>query len=144
MAVEHSVLSGHSSTMQVGLDDLLHPWFQQSSIKAGEACLQEAAIPQCRAALQKGAAPALRPGLWATALALDLEYEPLGEEFEGLCSQVEECNLLTDLLVSVHAWLQLSAVPAAWTGTLSPQSARTSCISCYACETPCHTYLSDQ
>lgn len=103
-------MRGHSSTLQVGLDDLLHPWFQQSSIKAGEACLEEAAIPQCRAALQKGAAPGLRPRLWATALALDLEHGSLGEEFEELCSQVEECNLLTDLLVSVRAWLQLSGV----------------------------------
>ncbi|DBB03987.1 TPA: hypothetical protein ACH3X1_013053 [Trebouxia sp. C0004] len=84
---------------QVGLDDLLHPWFQQSSIKTGEACLEIAAIPQCRAALQRGAAPALRPRLWATALALDLEHESLGDSFENLCRQVEECNLLTDLLI---------------------------------------------
>jgi len=89
--------------LQVGLDDLLHPWFQQSSIKTGEACLEVAAIPQCRAALQRGAATALRPRLWATALALDLEHEALGESFEDLCSQVEECNLLTDLLVSMLA-----------------------------------------
>ncbi|KAL0056276.1 hypothetical protein WJX82_009498 [Trebouxia sp. C0006] len=84
---------------QVGLDDLLHPWFQQSSIKSGEACLEVAAIPQCRTALQRGAAPALRPRLWAAALALDLEHEFLGDNFENLCSQVEECNLLTDLLI---------------------------------------------
>ncbi|KAA6421890.1 MAG: hypothetical protein FRX49_08209 [Trebouxia sp. A1-2] len=84
---------------QVGLDDLLHPWFQQSSIKTGEACLEVAAIPQCRAALQRGAAPALRPRLWASALALDLECEIVRDSFENLCSQVEECNLLTDLLI---------------------------------------------
>ena len=89
--------------MQVGLDDLLHPWFQQSSIRTNEACLVEGAIPECRAVLQRGAAPALRPHLWAAALALDLEHGSLEERFEDLCSQVEECNLLTDLLVSVLA-----------------------------------------
>ncbi len=95
--------------MQVGLDDLLHPWFQQSIINTGEACLEQGAIPQCRTALQRGAAPALRPRLWATALALDLGQESKEERFQDLCSQVEECNLLTDLLVSAHIGCQIPA-----------------------------------
>ena len=86
--------------MQVGLDDLLHPWFQQSTIEAGEACLAQGAVSQCRALLQKGACPALRPALWAAALACDLQPDSVEERFQGLCSQVEECSLLTDLLVS--------------------------------------------
>jgi len=82
--------------------------------------LEAAAIPQCRAALQRGAAPALRPRLWAAALALDLEHEFLGDSFENLCSQVEECNLLTDLLVSMLAPQQDCQQPTLhWPNTTS-------------------------
>lgn len=84
---------------QVGLDDVLHAWFQQSSIQTGGACLETSVIPRCRSALQTGAQPALRPRLWATALALDLPQAVVETRFQSLCSQVEECNLLTDLLV---------------------------------------------
>ena len=86
---------------QVGLDDVLHAWFQQSSIQAGEACLEAGVIPHCRAALQTGAPLALRPRLWAAALALHLPQASIEARFQGLCSQVEECNLLTDLLVTI-------------------------------------------
>lgn len=86
---------------QVGLDDMLHAWFQQSRIQTGEACLEAGIIPQCRVTLQTGAPPALRPRLWAAALALDLPQASVETRFQGLCSQVEECNLLTDLLVGV-------------------------------------------
>lgn len=85
---------------QVGLDDVLHTWFQQSSIYTGEACLEAGVMPRCRSALQTGAPPALRPGLWAAALALNLPQASIEARFQGLCSQVEDCNLLTDLLVS--------------------------------------------
>lgn len=85
---------------QVGLDDVLHTWFQQSSIYTGEACLEAGVMPRCRTALQTGAPPALRPRLWATALALHLPQASIETRFQGLCRQVEECNLLTDLLVS--------------------------------------------
>ncbi|KAL3154472.1 hypothetical protein ABBQ32_013938 [Trebouxia sp. C0010 RCD-2024] len=84
---------------QVGLDDMLHAWFQQSRIQTGEACLEAGIIPQCRVTLQTGAPPALRPRLWAAALALDLPQASVETRFQGLCSQVEECNLLTDLLI---------------------------------------------
>lgn len=84
---------------QVGLDDGLHEWFQQSSIQASEACLEAAAIPQARTHLQAGAPPALRSRLWATALALDLPQASIEARFQELCSQVEESHLLTDLLV---------------------------------------------
>lgn len=86
---------------QVGLDDVLHAWFQRSSIHTGEACLKTGVIPRSRLALQTGAPPALRPRLWATALALDLPQASIEARFQGLCSQVEECNLITDLLVSL-------------------------------------------
>ena len=85
---------------QVGLDDVLHTWFQQSSIHTGEACLEAGVVPRCRSALQTGALPALRPRLWAAALALHLPHPSIEARFQGLCGQVEECNLLTDLLVS--------------------------------------------
>lgn len=93
---------------QVGLDDVLHTWFQQSSIHTGEACLEAGVMPRCRSALQTGAPPALRPGLWAAALALNLPQASIEARFQGLCSQVEDCNLLTDLLVSgLSFWCDL-------------------------------------
>ena len=85
----------------MGLDDVLHPWFEQSSIEASEAALAQGAISQCRTLLQRGACPALRPRLWATALAQDLQLDSTEQSFQQLCSQVEQCNLLTDLLVCV-------------------------------------------
>lgn len=105
--------------LQVGLDDGLHEWFQQSSIQASEACLEAAAIPQARTHLQAGAPPALRSRLWATALALDLPQASIEARFQELCSQVEESHLLTDLLVgaldasglSVHVDANICAPP---------------------------------
>ena len=97
--LDDSSLHSQYCYTQVGLDDVLHPWFQQSSIQAGKVCLEEAAIPRCRATLQRGAPPALRPRLWAAALALDLDQASVADRFQELCGQVEECNLLTDLLV---------------------------------------------
>lgn len=100
--------------MQVGLDDVLHAWFQQSSIQAGEACLDTGVIPQCRAALQTGAAPALRPGLWANALALELPQVSIEAHFQDLCSKVEGCHLLTDLLVSLFHVVCCQACSCCW------------------------------
>lgn len=98
-----------SSPLQVGMDDVLHPWFERHSLEAQQACLQQGSNAGCRAVLQQGAVAAVRPQLWSTALALPLPDAQLEERFQQLCSQAEQCHLLTDLLVS-HAALTLHAI----------------------------------
>lgn len=84
----------------MGLDDVLHPWFQQHSLAAQQACIQQGSIAGCRAILQQGGTPGLRPQLWSTALAVQLPDDQIEQCFQQLCGQAEQCHLLTDLLVT--------------------------------------------
>lgn len=83
----------------MGVDDVLHPWYRQHSLAAQQACVQQGSIAACRKLLQQGATPGLRPQLWSTALAVQLPDDRIEERFQELCSQAEQCHLLTDLLV---------------------------------------------
>ena len=52
-----------------------------------------------RAALCTGCLPSQRPAMWRAALGLQPLTNRHRQGFEELCQQVEQCELLTDLLV---------------------------------------------
>lgn len=95
----------------MGLDDVLHPWFQQHSLAAQQECIQGGSIAACRTVLQQGAIAGQRPQLWSTALAVQLPDDQVEMRFQQLCGQAEQCHLLTELLVSSPIMLRSCSVP---------------------------------
>ena len=60
-----------------------------------------------RAALCTGCLPSQRPAMWRAALGLQPLTDRHRQGFEELCQQVEQCELLTDLLVRCTRALDL-------------------------------------
>eukprot|EP00877_Chromochloris_zofingiensis_P003595 jgi/Chrzof1/13236/Cz07g25210.t1 len=97
---------------QVGLDDMLHPWFREEQVDQAQRVLSASAPAACRAAARSGLPASARPHVWACALGLaGLAKEGLTlrgfrspsrrdeDVLEVLCEGVEQQRLLLDALI---------------------------------------------
>lgn len=55
---------------QVGLDDVLHPWYNAQRVQQARSIAASCSAAACRAAARTGVPASERPWVWATALGL--------------------------------------------------------------------------
>jgi hypothetical protein len=62
--------------MQMGVDDVMHPWFKEEQLHQSRRVLSAQSAAACRAAARYGVPHSERPSIWACALGLKLDPSP--------------------------------------------------------------------
>jgi hypothetical protein len=85
--------SRHTPIVQVGLDDVLHPWFREQQISQAQRVLASASSAACARAARTGLPPSARPAAWACALGLPPQPPQPQPEAAGVARPAAGCYL---------------------------------------------------